>query len=435
MKKSIILSLLLVVISAMTLHAEGGIDTVWHKPLDFVGAKFAGMKISPDGSKVILAIAHSFFVYDTENGDFIREIETDLTGQDSFIDFEISDDWKYLVFTGGNSRFYVYDFVTGEKLDHYDYSRRCSMTPDGNFAIIATYNGYFLDKKNYLYKYDLSTLSIVDTLEYPYETPDYEPFTNLYISPDSRYFFYEVCNYDSWEEECTYEVWIADMQTFEPLKVVRSTDYQNIRSALFFNTKNVFSFYTSGFAISTYNYDNFKFEFLNIPVPLHMGGGVRYSKDDKYGLFDNGGVDVEDRKMQVWKIDNEEIIFEAPFTKSGWVITTDNEYIIAFSRYYGLTKIRAPWQTVGISEDEKITNENLNYNNGNIQYEYYLDKPTNIRISIHDVTGRIINELVNEFQSDGQHSLNTNIELPSGSYFLLIEKDGEVSSKQFFVVN
>ena len=61
------------------------------------------------------------------------------------------------------------------------------------------------------------------------------------------------------------------------------------------------------------------------------------------------------------------------------------------------------------------------------QFQYELSQPSGVRITIYDVTGRLVRTLVDSWQAPGVHPVawdsrdNRGLEVPSGTYFMRIQ--------------
>jgi len=60
--------------------------------------------------------------------------------------------------------------------------------------------------------------------------------------------------------------------------------------------------------------------------------------------------------------------------------------------------------------------------NPSTQIEYYVKEPCNVNLSVYNLTGQVIQEIVNSYQKPGKYSINLNMhEMPSGIYFYKIQ--------------
>ncbi|MCK4226718.1 T9SS type A sorting domain-containing protein, partial [candidate division WOR-3 bacterium] len=66
---------------------------------------------------------------------------------------------------------------------------------------------------------------------------------------------------------------------------------------------------------------------------------------------------------------------------------------------------------------------------------YAVEKEGNVKISLHDVTGRMVKGLLNENKKAGRYSVNlNNKDLSSGIYFVHMETPGGLYTRKMTVV-
>jgi len=87
----------------------------------------------------------------------------------------------------------------------------------------------------------------------------------------------------------------------------------------------------------------------------------------------------------------------------------------------------------------KLHNNYPNPFNPGTVIEYYLSEPENIKLKIYDITGRIINTLVNDFISAGSHNIvwngrdKFNNSVSSGVYFYQLNSDSYSETKKIIL--
>jgi hypothetical protein len=67
--------------------------------------------------------------------------------------------------------------------------------------------------------------------------------------------------------------------------------------------------------------------------------------------------------------------------------------------------------------------------------QYHLSQPANVKLKVYDVLGIEIRQLMNEFQTAGNHSVEFNAaDLPSGIYFYRLESGGISLSRKMILL-
>ena len=102
-------------------------------------------------------------------------------------------------------------------------------------------------------------------------------------------------------------------------------------------------------------------------------------------------------------------------------------------------KFDALWLQTGIDEETDISTVPLllspNPSNGIATLSYAVEKEGNVKISLHDVTGRMVENLVNENKKVGNYSINLNNKgRPTGIYFVHMETPGGLYTRKMTVV-
>ncbi len=97
---------------------------------------------------------------------------------------------------------------------------------------------------------------------------------------------------------------------------------------------------------------------------------------------------------------------------------------------------------IGMEEDEELTGIDLkgidlqvsSPARNEFRVFYSIAKASRVRISVYDITGRNVQNLVNEPMSAGKYGFTSRIALPAGTYFIRMEAQGEIVSKKITIV-
>ncbi len=114
---------------------------------------------------------------------------------------------------------------------------------------------------------------------------------------------------------------------------------------------------------------------------------------------------------------------------AGWIVHGSGAYSAII--YTAMGMFYRPYfdwfGNTGISERNEQTSSLLftispNPSNGIAKLSYVIKQSANVKISLYDATGRLLNNLLNESKPTGSYTLNlNNQELPNGIYFLRVE--------------
>jgi hypothetical protein len=94
----------------------------------------------------------------------------------------------------------------------------------------------------------------------------------------------------------------------------------------------------------------------------------------------------------------------------------------------------------GIAEGNKQISTSLvslspNPSNGLAKLSFTVKNQGNVKVSIYDASGRLVNNLINETRTAGTYMLNlVNQELPNGVYFVRVETPDGTTSKTMTIV-
>jgi hypothetical protein len=96
------------------------------------------------------------------------------------------------------------------------------------------------------------------------------------------------------------------------------------------------------------------------------------------------------------------------------------------------------------NQESRLANFTLEQNypnpfNPSTSISYVLERQANVRLVVYDAAGRLINTLVNQYQSEGRYTVqwnagdNSGSRLASGMYFARLEVDGQVAVKKMIL--
>ncbi|MEO0095003.1 MAG: T9SS type A sorting domain-containing protein [candidate division WOR-3 bacterium] len=155
------------------------------------------------------------------------------------------------------------------------------------------------------------------------------------------------------------------------------------------------------------DYDNLSYDGWTFSIAISDGGDISEATSPASAVFDT-------MPCVCWK----------DITNSIW-------YKIKFD---------ALWLQTGIQERQSQRNTIKlilapNPSNGNAKIFYQINKSGNVRISVYDASGRLVNNLINEKKPAGTHTLNLdNRELPNGIYFVRVETPEGTATKTMTIV-
>ena len=66
--------------------------------------------------------------------------------------------------------------------------------------------------------------------------------------------------------------------------------------------------------------------------------------------------------------------------------------------------------------------------------EYSVDKPAKINLSVYNIRGELVDNLVNEYKSDGIYKFNYTSHLPSGLYFYRINTGSKIIQRKMVLL-
>ena len=97
---------------------------------------------------------------------------------------------------------------------------------------------------------------------------------------------------------------------------------------------------------------------------------------------------------------------------------------------------------IGVSEQERLVEvgtKNIDLQTtspvrNEIRVSYSVSRTGSVRINIYDITGRKVQDLVNEQISAGKHSVVTHTNLPAGTYYIRMDAQGETAVQKISIV-
>ncbi|KQC12867.1 MAG: hypothetical protein APR63_01795 [Desulfuromonas sp. SDB] len=121
---------------------------------------------------------------------------------------------------------------------------------------------------------------------------------------------------------------------------------------------------------------------------------------------------------------------------AGWIHRFGAGYSAIMYATWGPDSVMFDWfsNSVGIEEQpvinvEKTTLMQVTTRENNFTVSYSVINPGNVRISVYDMTGRQITQLVNQYQNTGFYNVNYTPETPGVYYISLISADGQQTVK------
>ena len=121
---------------------------------------------------------------------------------------------------------------------------------------------------------------------------------------------------------------------------------------------------------------------------------------------------------------------------AGWINRNGTNYSAIMYATWGPDSVMFDWysNSVGIEEQpvvnvEKTTLMQVTTQENNFSVSYSVINPGNVRISVYDLTGRQITQLVNQYQNTGFYTVKYTPETPGIYYISLISEDGQQTVK------
>jgi hypothetical protein len=142
-------------------------------------------------------------------------------------------------------------------------------------------------------------------------------------------------------------------------------------------------------------------------------------------------IDIIEQKSIYYKVhtfNGQEMSWQdANFDYSKRYFLLENNKILILDRGYPLT----------VKENIKVKKLEVypNPTATNIDYSYTLEENAELSIYINDIEGKTVKSIFDEYQTSGEYNGSEDISnLAQGTYFLVIESAGSISSNKFVVV-
>jgi len=231
--------------------------------------------------------------------------------------------------------------------------------------------------------------------------------------------------------------------------VVQSTDKQNGVFSVKFTMNQSFDrsgLATNGYMLSTHTFSYF----LNGYIKANLIKGESFIANVFYvrnsDQSHTGGSEFTGLSRTSWTPFHVSLFKPVGYTPDSFEVffvfdgTSSLSYVMIDNLNLSNTAIGDELGTSSYFGIESVLNQNINssfYPNptiGNAEIEFSLTSSSNINIKIYDVTGRLINAVLNESKSSGVHKIQVNTEeLQNGIYFYTIAGDGFSNTKKFIV--
>ncbi len=128
-------------------------------------------------------------------------------------------------------------------------------------------------------------------------------------------------------------------------------------------------------------------------------------------------------------------------------VMTDNEFLSVFSKngkYFAIGNNKTidlyEIGTIGVEEMDNNNHKStkITYPNpttSELILEFTLLQPNTTTITIHDLSGKQIIEVLNRFLSEGNHKFHIDMsELQTGTYYLRIQSGNEIQTEKISVI-
>jgi len=135
--------------------------------------------------------------------------------------------------------------------------------------------------------------------------------------------------------------------------------------------------------------------------------------------------------------------YEPYYDKPSIEYLGSNRYGVVYTRWTGPNQAcyfdRSDWTGIVENKTENTISRFIslapNPSNGLAKFSYVTKQQGNVKISLYDASGRLVNNLINETKPAGTYTLNlNNQELPNGIYFIRVETTEGMASKTMTIV-
>jgi hypothetical protein len=426
MKRLLLLSISVMLFAGSLLaQTECPIDTIWNVPLP----KFPTVRsthVSADQQMVAVNADDSILVFDTNNGDLLKIYDTDLLLNSAW-NFEISADFSIALAFIHNEIKTINVFDSALIHRYSPLPNRLTdleLTSDGSTAYMAVKTGTDI---NYIYKFDVPSRSVVDTLflEEIYgsqkihltQTEDYL-LVDHYITNDSinHYHFFAIDT--------------RDFKSFKVLQEYYGSFIVNVpQFTASMNDTNIVAYKSAkDLVINDLDADTEQIVLKDIG-PSGQLIPQYFTNDNRYLiLFDMWWYQTEFLNMEDYEIKCKKEFWSG----FGDLDTNNNSYgRLMGSRF---CKVRLGLPTSVREEPHSVESLSAIYSSGYLNVEYDLTEPGEISIVVYDIEGRPLTAPKTSYKTIGHHQLQIPLDLASGSYLVVIESDSGIQTVKFTVI-
>ncbi len=430
MKKLILIGLLLFCGSSLFASPTGLYDVVWWKWFKTNDCRF-----TPDDSKIYVNSDEGVGIFDTKTGNQDTLIEGVWFGLQSY------DCTKYYKVENGVIK--EYDFLNLKHIRDFKMN---------SFQITTMYvtNSKYITARNLggmgFSIWDIETGTYLDSMHLGMEDKDNritEAVREVFVTPDFQKI---IARLDKWQNPIKQSdpqttirehIKIFDFQTKAIIKEIESIGQLYLsKTGKYFVCENPPN--DGKTALKVFNIEG---DFLfSIPGWTESISDIDFSSDDKFMLvsFKTGGKKIEIWDLEKYILNNTLTIGDTPSTAMPFFsldLSKNNLNLIAsaqtrlymFENVISLSNINNKEITTTITYPNPSTTE--------LVLEFTLIQPNNTTITINDLSGKQIKEVLNSFLNEGNHKLHIDLrELPVGSYILNIQSGKSISSNKILII-
>ena len=182
------------------------------------------------------------------------------------------------------------------------------------------------------------------------------------------------------------------------------------------------------------------------PSPYSIDTTIIFEENpDVYQVFTVGPNDIDGGNNASWTKTGSGFIFQGDFVYDTTITNPDNSsymgkihevqhVVVHVMPYKSLTAVKSPLKSVLPSEYGLYQNF-PNPFNPLTTIRYQIPKLSHVKLTVYDILGNLVAELVNEEKSPGEYSVSFNASsLASGVYFYRIEAGNFVQSKKLMIL-
>ncbi|MBM2815460.1 MAG: apaf1 [Ignavibacteria bacterium] len=411
-------------------------DMVWLTPTNDVNA----FCFSPDSKYIASAGGYYIDILEVATGSIVKKLwlENDHTKQKDITDVKWSKDGRYIV-CAANNKVTIFDAATYDTLnileDNNEGAFFIGIPDDCTFLVAAI-------RQSSLKIWDLKTGKVL-------AKKNVWPPTG-YTAPEMK-----EMKISSTGNMIVVNGWFVRNDLKETIKYDSVYNAKSLETLpLLFHGRN-YVFSNSGKYLALLSYD------LNAPTSKATGfiindigtgqmvknisfqnnanfAPLDFSIDEKYLItLKNNRNNLVIYKIQSW---DSVYSYSWEFLKS--IVSPNGNFILAdggdTTGHY-LALFKANWDNTPVNENpDNYKTEILNYYpnpvNSNIQIEYSLESNSNLKISISNLNGEMVETLFTGYETQGKHIIEWNTSLVSaGAYFINLTAAGKTISKNIIV--